>query len=432
MPFESVADWAVSRIKTTAGQTGLAVTMGAVRHPAPERAPCATRGAILPTVQEAAYVEPEFNLEKGLIYLNHAAVAPWPKRAGEAVMRFAQENMTQGAKQYPRWLALESELRALLATLINAPSPDDIALLKNTSEGLSLVAYGLDWRPGDNILSFAGEFPSNRIVWESLADQGVELRLVPLEGSRDPEADLLSRCDGSTRLVAVSSVQYANGMRIDLHRIGDYCRANDILFCVDAIQSLGALPFDTQAVRADFVAADGHKWLLGPEGLAVFYCRPEIREQLKLRQFGWHMVEHAGDYDRKDWSPASTARRFECGSPNMLGIHALHASVSLLLESGIANVAERLLSNTDYLIERVEAMGFVLLSPSAPSRRSGIVTFAVPGTDPADADSDNDGLPCRPWGRQRGPGRRHSFLAPLPYSEGTPEAGDGSAAGIAI
>lgn len=323
----------------------------------------------------------EFPLQDDLIYLNHAGVAPWPRRTCVAVSRFAEENTTRGARDYPRWLEVERQLRESLARLIGAPSSDDIALLKNTSEGLSVVATGIDWRPGDNILSFAGEFPSNRIVWDSLAARGVQLRLASLHDAEDPEQNLFDLWDERTRLVAVSAVQYARGLRIDLEKIGSFCRARGVLFCVDAIQSLGALPFDVQAYQADFVVADGHKWLLAPEGLALFYCRAELRDRLHLQQYGWHMVEAAGDFNRTEWRPASTATRFECGSPNMVGIHALYASLSLLLEIGIETISADIFRNTSILIDLIDENALELLSPRAPRRRSGIVTFRVPGRD---------------------------------------------------
>lgn len=325
----------------------------------------------------------EFPLQDDLIYLNHAAVAPWPRRTCDAITRFAEENMTRGARDYPHWLEVERQLREFLAQLIGAPSPLDIALLKNTSEGLSVVAAGIDWHPGDNILSFAGEFPSNRIVWESLGDRGVDLRLASLDDAADPEQNLFDLWDERTRLVAVSAVQYASGLRVDLERIGAFCRERDLLFCVDAIQSLGALPFDVGGCHADFVVADGHKWLLAPEGLALFYCRAELRDKLRLQQYGWHMVEAAGDFSRTEWRPAPNAVRFECGSPNMLGIHGLHASVSLLLEMGMQQVSSAILKNTSQLMDLTEKYGLELLSPKARQRRSGIVTFRVPGQDTA-------------------------------------------------
>ncbi|MET0065275.1 MAG: aminotransferase class V-fold PLP-dependent enzyme [Candidatus Thiodiazotropha sp.] len=322
-----------------------------------------------------------FNLDPDLIYLNHAAVAPWPKVTVDAVSTFAQENGSRGAFDYPQWLTRESALRRLGQALINAPSADDIALLKNTSEGLSLVAYGMHWNPGDRVVSIAQEFPSNRIVWESLSSQGVEVSLLDLEQYQQPEEALFALCDDRTRLISVSSVQYARGTRLQLERIGAFCRQHGILFVVDAIQSLGVVPFDAQACLADVVVADGHKWLLGPEGLALFFCREAVRKRLRLQQYGWHMVEAAGDFDQADWQPANSARRFECGSPNMLGIHALHASLSLILQTGIETIALRVEELTREIIEQVDRMGLELLTPREAERRAGIVTFRVPGRD---------------------------------------------------
>lgn len=322
-----------------------------------------------------------FSLDPSVIYFNHAAVAPWPRVTVAAVSRFAHENAELGALNYPAWMQAEATLRASLSSLINAPSADDIALLKSTSEGLSVVAHGLDWRQGENVVSVAQEFPSNRIVWQSLEPQGVEVRLLDLADAQDPEQALMALCDENTRLLAVSSVQYASGRRMQLERLGEFCQRHGIIFVVDAIQSLGALPFDVTRIHADVVAADGHKWMLGPEGLALFYCRAELRERLRLHQYGWHMVEDAWDFERKRWRPADSARRFECGSSNMLGIHALLASLELLQDIGIERVFARIEQNTQAIVEQVIARDFELLSPRSPAERAGIITFRVPGKD---------------------------------------------------
>jgi len=317
----------------------------------------------------------EFPLRSGIVYLNHAAVGVWPKRTADAVKAFAEENMRQGAADYPQWMKTERELRGRLARLINAPAHDDIALVKNTSEALSLIAYGLNWQAGDNIVSTNQEFPSNRMVWESLHSKGVELRLADVSGE-EPEAAMLALCDEHTRLLTVSSVQYGTGLRMDLGRLGGFCRQHDILFCIDAIQSLGALQFDAQVYHANFVVADGHKWMLGPEGLAVFYSTPAARDALTLLQYGWHMAERAGDFDAINWMPATAARRFEPGSPNMLGIHALNASLSLLEEIGMVDVESAVLSNAETLMAWVQARPELELITSAEQGRyAGIVTF---------------------------------------------------------
>lgn len=325
----------------------------------------------------------EFPQPEDIIYLNHAAVAPWPKRTAHAVAQFAEENVTQGALDYARWRQTEASLRTRCQRLLNAPSTADIALLKNTSEALSTVAYGLSWNAGEHVVFADQEFPSNRIVWESLCRFGVGVRKVSLEQGESPEDTLMGACDRGTRLLTVSSVQYATGLRLDLERLGRYCREKGILFCVDAIQSLGALEMDVQAIGADFVMADGHKWMLGPEGVALFYCRPERRDTLDLVQYGWHMVAQAGDFDRYDWQLAASAQRFECGSLNMLGIHALDASLSLLLEVGMGNVEEEVLRNTAYLSEAIERHpSLELASPCEHQRRSGIVSVRCKSSDP--------------------------------------------------
>lgn len=323
----------------------------------------------------------EFVQAPGLRYLNHAAVAPWPNRAAAAVTRFAQENVLLGARDYSDWMALEQRLRERLTRLLNAPSTDDVALVKNTSEALSFVAFGLPWQSGDQIVISDEEFPSNRIVWEALAAQGVEVVQASLTGD-DPEGALLAACGPRTRLMSVSAVQFASGLRLDLQRLGAGCKQQNVLFCIDAIQQLGALPFDVQSYQCDFAMADGHKWLLGPEGLGVFYVRSELREQLKLHEFGWHMLEHMGDYTRTGWEPAKSARRFECGSPNMLGAMALEASLSLLEEVGMEQVAALIAERVKWLQDGLSAIpGVRLHSPLNPARRGGIFSFSIDGID---------------------------------------------------
>ncbi len=322
-------------------------------------------------------IKNEFKLDKSLIYLNHAGMAPWPQRTVDAVTQFAQQNLTTGSQNYPRWLGAEMGLREQLRQLINAPSTEDIALLKSTSEAISFVAAGIDWHAGDTIVSSDEEFPSNRYAWEALASRGVALNKVALrQPGKSPEQCLIDACDASTRMIAISSVQFASGLRMNLEVLGEFTRKNGIFLCVDAIQSLGAVKFDAQACQADFVMADGHKWMLGPEGIALFYVRAELREQLKLHEFGWHMVEDVGNYDAEDWQPAKSARRFECGSANMLGSHALSASLSLLLEAGMSSIESQVLDNVTFIQAYVEASKYLSIrSETEPGRFAGIASF---------------------------------------------------------
>lgn len=319
---------------------------------------------------------PEFPLDAGLIYLNHAAIGPWPRRTADAVVRFAEQNARYGSNFYPEWLKKQAEIRRQLRELINAPSADDIALVKNTSEALSFVAYGLTWEQGDNIVSSNEEFPSNRLPWQSLAGQGVEFRQADLSGAATPEDALFALVDSQTRLLTISSIQFASGLRMDLERIGEFCKQRGILFCIDAIQSLGAVQFDVQAYQADFVMADGHKWLFGPEGLGVFYTTPAARERLRLTQFGWHMMKDTHNYENQPWEADSTAKRFECGSPNMLAIHALSASLSLLLETGIDKIEALVLERADHLRAAIASEpNLELIGKPGAGLKSGIVVF---------------------------------------------------------
>lgn len=191
----------------------------------------------------------------------------------------------------------------------------------------------------------------------------------------NPEDAIIAAMTGDVRLLAISSVQYGTGIMLDLTKLGQACQQRNILFCVDAIQSLGVVAMDVRAIGADFVIADGHKWMLGPEGLALFYCRAERRAELALQQFGWHMIANAGDYSQRDWQPAEDGKRFECGSPNMLCAHALSASLSLILEVGIEKITQDVNKRIDYLADKLTQRGLTLTTPLRADMRAGIITF---------------------------------------------------------
>ena len=320
-----------------------------------------------------------------IIHLNHAGIGRWPMRTVRAIHRFAEENARYGAIHSADWSKHASTLRTMLANLINAESKDEIALLKNTSEALSLIAYGIDWQAEDNIVVGKQEFPSNRIVWESLKNtHAVEVRVVDLYTDVTPERALIEASDEHTRLIAVSSIQYATGYRMDLNYLGRHCRIADILFCVDAIQSLGAAAIDVQNSCIDFLAADAHKWLLAPEGIALLYCKNLHIPKLKLNQYGWNMMNDCNNYDALyneadilKWQLKANAQRFECGSLNHLGIYALHASLALLMEVGLAEIYSRIALNVGYLAEHLDRSRFEPLTPDDKARRGGIFTFKV-------------------------------------------------------
>ena len=322
-------------------------------------------------------IRQEFPVVHHCTYLNHAAVGTLPARAYEAVRAYAADFSEYAASNYRDWESAIETTRSRSARLINADSRQ-IAFVKNTTEGLCFAANGIDWRRGDNVVLNDLEFPSNVYPWLNLSREGVETRMVKSVDGRLTVDAISDRIDSRTRAVSISHVEYGNGFRNDIAAIGALCRQEGVCFVVDAIQSLGQTPVDVDAMNIDILTADGHKWLLSPEGIGIFYCAPHMTERLRLYEVGWNSVADAGNYDVYDPTPAPTARRFECGSHNTLGIHALGASLELLLEVGIDVVQERLRLLTDRLAEALRDAGYRVLSPRGESEWSGIVTFDSP------------------------------------------------------
>jgi selenocysteine lyase/cysteine desulfurase len=325
-----------------------------------------------------------FPVTRSLAYLNHAGVAPISTRVVEALRRFAAEASERGAFDYAQAFDAEVERVRGRAALLVGALPDEIAFVKNTTEGLGLVAAGLDWQAGDQVVTCDLEYPSNVYPWWSLRERGVEtVMLRGRDGALPLEQVEAALASPQVRLLALSSVEYASGARNDLAALGALCRDRGVLFCVDAIQSLGCLPLDAGACGIDFLAADGHKWLLGPEGCGIFYCARHALERVRPRVVGWRSVVENWDYDRYHLQLQPGAGRFEEGTPNTAGIFGLGAAIDLLLEIGPGAIAERVLALTDRLAAGLRERGARVLSPRAEGRASGIVSFEVPG-EPAE------------------------------------------------
>jgi len=308
-------------------------------------------------------------------WLNHAAISPWPAPVGAAMRKFVEQNIALGPLAYSEWLSTEQRLRARAADMLGADL-DDLALLKNTSEGLSLIAAGIDWRPGDALVCCGGDFPSNLMPWHQLVPGFVEVREVPFD-DHDPESSLIETLSDSVRMLAVSSVRYDSGIRLDLERLGQAAHRHGALLVVDAIQHLGALPLNVAETTVDFVVGGSHKWLMAPEGLALFWSRPSARSQLRTLQTGWRMWPDMFNFERADWTRPDGARRFEPGTLNMAGIHGLEASLAVLQDIEPNARAEELLDRTGWLIEGLDGLaGVEVVTPAERSRRAGIVCFA--------------------------------------------------------
>jgi selenocysteine lyase/cysteine desulfurase len=316
----------------------------------------------------------QFLVTASSIYMNHAAVAPISRRVRDAMVGLLDEVQQCGAEHWERWMETYAGVRRSLAQLLNA-DPGEIAFAKNTSEGISSFANGLDWQPGDEVVSIEGEFPANFYPWKALEKRGVVLRLVPAEQGQVSQESILRALTSRTRVVAVSFVQYLSGFRLDLEKLGQACAAHGCLLFVDAIQGLGAFPVDVKSAKIAGLAADSHKWMLGPEGSALLYVNRQVMEKITPREIGWTSVRHWSDFSRRELSWRDDARRYECGTLNTVGVYGLGAAVDLLLEVGIPNIAERVLDLTDRLRAGLLAQGHSVFGPRAREEASGIVSF---------------------------------------------------------
>ncbi len=318
----------------------------------------------------------QFPVTGSLIYLNHAGVAPLAKPAAEAIQWLAQDACLYGSFHYDQWLAAYAGLREAAARLIGA-TPEEIALVKNTSEGIAAVAMGMSWRPGDRIVVFREEFPANYLPWQHLESHGVRLEELSVY---DPPEKIERACRGA-RLLALSFVQYLSGYRADIETIGDICRRHGCLFMLDAIQGLGAFPVDVRRAQVDALAADGHKWLLGPEGCGILYVRREIQDQIAAAELGWTNFARWEDFGNRDLTLRSDAARYECGTLNTAGCFGLRAAIELLLSIGVARIAAAVDSLADQVAHGVVARGYQLLVERTPATGSGIVSFRKDGLD---------------------------------------------------
>ena len=322
-----------------------------------------------------------FPVTRRWAYLNHAGIGPMPRLAAGAVGAVVAGAVEDGDRRWPERNAGVEEARGLVARLLGARDLGSVAFTENTSAALSLVAEGLDWQAGDNVVGAACEFPSNVYPSMNLGRRGVELRLAPEVDGRVPLEEIAARVDGRTRAVALSWVEYASGFRVDLGRIGELCRERGALFVVDAIQGLGALRLDVEAVPVDAVAAAAHKWLLGPEGVAVLWLGPRALDRLVPVRAGWRSMRHMFDWDGLELDFPDAARAWECGTLNSMGIHALGESVRLLLELGPEAVERRVLALADRVADGAGLAGWTVASPRGATERSGIVSLSREGVE---------------------------------------------------
>lgn len=312
-------------------------------------------------------------------YLNHAAMGPLPDPAVRAMEAAAREQSELGSELMPAYDAVKEGVREEIARFIGA-APDEIALTRNTVEGLSVVASGIHWEPGDTVVGDTQEFPGNVYPWLNLeARYGVKVRLVPAQDGRVPAESLIRAADQRTRLITVSFVQFASGYRIDLAKLGAFCHAQGILLVVDGIQGVGALPIDVGSSQVDFLACGAQKWLLGPLGIGFLYIRRPLWEQLALTDLGHGSVlPHPERYLDYRFTLRPNARRFEGGIMSYASLSGFLEALRLLRSAGAARIEARVLALTGRLAERLRERGYRLLSPLGPGEGSGILSVTHP------------------------------------------------------
>lgn len=320
-------------------------------------------------------------VSKKWAYFDHAAVAPLTLPAQQAIAQWLVEAAEEGDTVWLDWAHKLKDCRRAAAELIGA-EPREIALLPNTTAGINVVAEGIDWQAGDNVVTLDDEFPSNLYPWLNLEDRGVETRRVPTYRGQVTPEQIAAHCDENTRVVSVSWVGYANGCRRTLRPLADVAHAVEALFFVDAIQGLGIFPLDVEQDGIDALAADGHKWMLGPEGAGIAYISPQALDRLRPTGVGWNSVVQGSNFDLIELNLKPNASRYEGGTYAMAGFLGLGASLQLLLELGVENIAAAILEYHDFAARELAARGAELFSPETEEDRAGIISFALPERDP--------------------------------------------------
>jgi selenocysteine lyase/cysteine desulfurase len=323
----------------------------------------------------------EFPVSQNKIFLGHAGVCPLPRRVAQAMTDCANGGTLGDQEAFV--MHRLADARRLGAQLLNCQA-DEVSLVGPTSLGLSLVAAGLSFRKGDNILIYHDDYPSNVYPWMALAARGVQVRLLNTRGLGNIRGiDVMGQVDENTRLVALASCHFISGHRLDHVAIGKFLRERGILFCLDAIQTLGAFP--TTVEHVDFLAADAHKWLLGPCGAGLLYVKKDLQEKLNPPIYGWHNVRCPDFVAQEKIEFRSGAAKFEAGTHNLVGLTGLIAALELALEIGVDNIAADLLRKRAWLVPMLKAKGFTVLNAEPkPENAGGITSFFAPGKNLAE------------------------------------------------
>lgn len=319
-------------------------------------------------------------LESGKIYLNHAATGPWSRYVEDGVQQFIHGRARGSIDVFAETIRIIDEARTMAANMIGADA-SRIAFAQNTSEGLNVLASGIDWKAGDRILLIEKEFPSNVYPFLNTRAKGVEVDFVSQRNGRIELEDIEAAMTPRTRLVAVSWVQFLSGFRLDLKALRQICDKTGALLSVDAIQGIGALRLNLKETPVDFLSAGAQKWQLGPQGVAIIYVSERVQKLIHQAHLGWISVQNAWNFFDYDNPLQEDARRYENGTYNSIGITGYHGALRLFEEIGHDRVEELVRVNSAHAFSRAQEFGFELLTPEAERDRAGIVTFRFEKAD---------------------------------------------------
>ncbi len=329
-------------------------------------------------MQDFNEVRSLFPITNKYCFLNHAAVSPLSLKVIHVVNSLVDQMSSEGIAMYGQWMERVEHVRGIFATLVGA-RPEEIAFINNTSQGLSCIAQGLKWKPGEKVVVVLPDFPSNVYPWMNLKQKGIRPIFLNKKGPRFSVDDINRVLEPGVRLISVSSVDFSTGFYCDMQALGQFCKEKGLLFCVDAIQSLGIIPMDVKKFGIHFLAAGGQKWLLGPMGCGGLYISEEINDQVDPVFVGWKSVKDEHDFFNLSFDLKPGAERFETGTLNLMGIYALGAAIELILEVGVENIRKRVFDLLNMFVDGLVERSLEIISPLNENERSGILCFKPQG-----------------------------------------------------
>jgi len=321
-------------------------------------------------------IREHFSVVNHWVYMDHAAVSPLTRDMVYGLSMRADDIMENGFTNAADWKEDAIQARLMYSQLLGS-LPDEIAFINSTAEGVNLIANGIEWKTGDNVVLTNVDYPANIYPWMNQQRHGVTIKWVKeREDGRITVDDLAAAIDDHTRVLALSFVHFVNGYRNDLNAVGDLCAERGVMLFVDAIQGLGAIDLDVREMRIGALAAHSRKWLLCPGGLGVLYVDRNLLKGLHVSNPGAESVVDAANFLDYKLAYRDSAQRFEPSGLNPLALSATRAMLAMFTGLGMSYIENRIVSLTDMLCEGLHRKDYTVHSPREPREKSGIVTFS--------------------------------------------------------